>query len=799
MLFPNNIEEKLGFDKIRDQLKKHCVSKLGLGFLEKMKFSSNSDLIVRLCAQTEEMIRAIRSGENLPALSHLDAQRHLHKARVIGAFMEPDELYEVGISIQTTYSWINFLDQRKDDFTEICALSKSLHIDHKMALRIFEKISERGEIKDNASHELHEIRSEIQSQSIKARKTLEKLIAKTTSEGQTPDDASLTVRNGRLVIPVKAEFKRTFKGFIHDESATGSIAYIEPAEVLEINNTIKDLEYQQRREIIRILTNLTDMIRPELPNLDFAYQFLGKIDFIRCKALFALEFDAIFPILNKQKKFDWHQAIHPILKYSLEKQQKKIVPLDIRIDEENRVMVISGPNAGGKSVCLKTVGLLQYMLQCGMPIPVSEGSSAYIIDDLFIDIGDEQSIENDLSTYSSHLKNMDYFRRYANKNTLFLIDEFGSGTDPQFGGAIAQALMERLVKSKAMGIVTTHFSNLKKMAESTLGMVNARMRFDVRHLQPLYQLEIGRPGSSFSLEIAGKIGLPEEVLKSARSKIGVDEIQLDKLLNELELEKKSYEEKKKDYDQKNELLNKTLNHYTSLKEDIEDNRKTILNEAKHEAKNLIREANQKIEHLIREIRENKAEKTMTKQIREELKSYDSHLKPEKITKKPEIEEVTVVQGKINTGDFVRLKDQGNIGEVLQTGKMDATVLFGDLKSKVKLNRLEKVSKKSFKNQQNEPSVTNKIKGLDINQRKSEFTSELDIRGKRADEAIAILTNFIDDAIMFAMPLVRIIHGKGDGILRDIVRNELKDYKAVKTFYDEHADRGGSGITIVEFN
>lgn len=794
MLYPHDIEQKLGFDKIRELLKNKCSGQQGKNNIDKIRFSSNISLIQKLCRQTEEFVKMIEAGEKIPALNYPEIDQNLNKLKVQGIFLETHEVASILRTLKVLLDWIKFLKSKNEDYSELALLVLNIELDANLIKDIDLCIDEKGEIRANASPELRKIRAEIHQNEQTARRTLDRVMRDTRKASMSPEDSSLTIRNGRLVIPVKSEYKRSVKGFIHDASASGSIIFIEPAEVLEVNNDLKELSYKEKREIIRILTALTDKIRLQKDEISHGSRFLGIIDLIKSKAKLSIDFESIVPDLNRNYELEWYYAINPVLKGALQKQKKELVPLNIKLDGYNRILLISGPNAGGKSVCLKTVGLLQYMYQSGIPIPVQEGAKTTIFKNIFIDIGDEQSIEDDLSTYSSHLKSMDFLLKNSSKGTLFLIDEFGAGTDPQFGGAIAEAILEQLAKSKAQGIITTHYNNLKKVADVRDGLINGRMRFDVKRLEPLYQLEIGKPGSSFALEIAGKIGLPKQLIQSAKKKVGTDAIELDRLLTELEEEKKHHEEQSKKFENQNAVLNKTINNYKDLQSDIDERKKEILNAAKVEAKNLLKETNQKVENLIREIKENKAEKESTKKSREEVRSFEKKIKVEKIIKKDQ--ELKVIGGAIAIGDNVRIKGQESVGEVLKINKQDLEVMFGDLKSKIKLKRLEKISRGALKKIEKEYSSS--LRGIDIIQRKAHFSHDIDVRGKRAEEAIVILGRFIDDAILFGTPSVRIIHGKGDGILREVLREEMKSYKEIGSCRDEHADRGGAGITIVEF-
>ncbi len=793
MLFPKNIEQKLGFDKIREWLKERCSGEYGRRNVDNIRYSASAELIAKLCRQTAEYMAMIRSGESLPSLGYPDLDEILIKLGVEGLFLETQEMADLLITLKLQHAWYVFLQAKKEEYPEIGQLDSWLQTDPRLIKSIEACIDEHGNIRDNASPELRKIRLEIQRNEQLARKTLDRVIRDIRKSDMSPDDSSLTIRNGRLVIPIKSEFKRSVKGFIHDASASGNIIFIEPAEVLEINNDLKELSYSEKREIIRILTTLTNAIRQQREPIGSGTKFLGIIDLIKSKAQLSIQTDALVPELSAVGKVVWIGARNPVLQKALESHGKSIVPLQFQLDRQKHILIISGPNAGGKSVCLKTVGLLQYMYQCGMPVPVFEGSSTTIFKDIFIGIGDEQSIEDDLSTYSSHLKSMNFLLKHASHQMLFLIDEFGSGTDPQFGGAIAEAMLEKLVVSGAQGVITTHYNNLKKMAESHSGVINGRMRFDVKKLEPLYMLEIGKPGSSFALEIAGKIGISPELLQSARQKAGSDAVSMEKLLSELEEEKKQYELQLQRLHQQNEHLEKSIKTYQTLQSELDEKRKDILNDARHEAKTLLKDSNQRVENLIRDIKENKAAKEPTRQLREELKQFEENIIIEKPRKKKET--VRVLEGPILPGDSVRIKGQSAIGEVLAVGKKNVEIMLGGLLSKTKLVRLEKVSRAEAKKVEKENFVS--VKGIDMVERKANFSHELDVRGKRAEEALMLMERFIDDSILFGTAEVRIIHGKGDGILRMVLREVLRSRREIRAFHDDHADRGGAGITVVE--
>lgn len=744
--------------------------------------------------QAEEFRRILSQEDYFPSSHYIDATVYLNKAKTPGAFLTEEEFHEVQLSLDTVFRCIRFFEKdHENKYPHLKALSNYVNLEPSILKNIQVIIDEHGKIRNNASRELQDIRRMILSEQTRLRKVLDQILRHAKAEGYTPDDVSLTVRGGRMVIPVLAEYKRRIKGFIHDESATGQTVYMEPAEVLDINNEIRDLEYRERREIIRLLIALTNEIRPFIKPLKDAYHFLGMMDFIRAKARLALRFDAVCPLLESKPLIDWYQARHPLLQMSLQQQQRAIVPLNIQLHEEQRMLVISGPNAGGKSVCLKTVALLQYMLQCGLLIPMKDHSRTGIFQSIFIDIGDEQSLENDLSTYSSHLKNMDYFIRFTDRKTLVLIDEFGTGTEPQFGGAIAEAILAELNEHKSYGVITTHYTNLKQFADQAVGIVNGAMRFDAEHLEPLFQLEIGKPGSSFALEIARKIGLNKSVLEKAKTLIGEEKVDFDRMLSELETEKRKYDQLLQEVTAKEMRVQKTAQEYNELKEYLESQRKQIVNQARQEARQLIEEANRSIESTIRTIKERQAEKTATREARKELEHFKRKLKPQKVAVAVS-EKAEVIGGEITAGDAVRIKDTGAIGEVVNVKGNQAEILIGALKSNIKISRLEKIARKELRKVQSE---TVDVKhSVNLNEKLANFSSNLDLRGKRVEEVIPKLENFVDEAAMFGMSELRIIHGKGDGILREVVRNYLRTHERVLRAEDEHVERGGAGVTIV---
>ena len=792
MLYPSNLEQKVNFIKIKELLKGECTSSLGQGYVDQITFSKDFGLVQRLLDQTEEFRQLLLAGEPFPSSHFTNLNPYLEKAKLEGAFLEQDEFQEIKLALQTLQSCISFFQKFGDSYPTLKALlGLLLDLDLKLLREIDQVLDEKGKLRSNASKELQLIRTQLLYEESRLRKVMERVFKEARAKGLVPDDSAMTIRGGRMVIPIAAENKRKLRGFIHDESSTGQTVFMEPEEALDINNEIRDLEYMEKREIIRILTKLTNQLRPNIPALRKATNFLGVFDFIRAKARFALKTNSVKPILTQERRLSWYDARHPILEISLKAQGKQVVPLNLKLDYQKRLLLISGPNAGGKSVALKTVALLQYMLQCGLLLPVHPDSNCSLFDHLFIDIGDEQSLENDLSTYSSHLMSMKHFSQFANKKTILFIDEFGTGTEPQFGGAIAESILLSLAKLGAYGVITTHYGNLKQLAEKQQGLVNGAMRYDVEKFEPLYQLEIGKPGSSFALEIASKIGLSKEIVAYAKQQIGEERVRYDRLLTQLENEKNQYAQLLKEIKEKESLLSAKLKEYGLLKDTLEQTKKQYIQEAKLEAKSLLDQANKKIESVIREIKEGKAEKVVTKNLRKELNVFKEEVKPEKVTlKDPEIQ---VVGGQIQLGDWVRLKDNGAIGEVLLLKNKDADLLIGDLKSTVKLSRLEKIAKNTAKK---ELKSIEKRGSYQTTAKMMDYSTNLDLRGKRGEEVLPMIQSFIDEGFMLGIKNLRIVHGKGDGILREVTRNLLRSMSQVGKLEDEHADRGGAGVTLI---
>jgi len=824
MLYPDHFEQKIDFTTIRRLLKDKCVSSLGTEKVEEIVFSSDYAEVMRLLSQTGEMLRVLTTdSDELPIGDFYDVRPALSRVRIEGLFLDELEVFDLRRALEAVRRLVAFLTKHEETvYPHLHALVLGVDTFPLIIQRTDSILNKFGKIKDNATTELSRIRKDVFQVQGSISRTLNSILRQAQADGYVEKDVAPTMREGRLVIPVSPAFKRKVVGIVHDESATGKTVFIEPQQVVEANNRLRELEGEERREIMRILVEFTNFIRPHSEEIFASQYFLGWIDFLRAKALFAIEIKAIKPRVDDICQLEWAKAIHPILFLSLRKQGKDIVPLDIVLNEKQRILLISGPNAGGKSVCLKTVVLLQYMLQCGLLVPLHDSSRAGIFDRLFIDIGDEQSIENDLSTYSSHLLNMKYFIRNSNSKTLLLIDEFGTGTEPLIGGAIAEASLERFNRNLAFGVITTHYTNLKHFAEDAVGIVNGAMLYDRQHLQPLFQLSIGNPGSSFAIEIARKIGLPEDLIAEAAEKVGAEHLDYDKHLQDIVRDKRYWENKRLQIRQKEKKLEETLAKYESELDSIDRQRKEITSKAKDEAKNLLSEANAKIENTIRQIKEADAEKVRTQLFRKELDEFKERILKEEIPKppkgglktagpklvirnvKPETRNVkretpNVERETMKVGDNIRLKGQTATGVIMEMKDKQAVVAFGNLKSTVKLSRLEPISNNQLKKEARKYDSLVSTSTDEVRQRKLTFSSEIDVRGMRGDEAIQAVMYFIDDAIMVGVSSVRILHGTGTGALRQMIRQYLATINGVRTFRDEHIQFGGAGVTIVEFD
>lgn len=901
MIYPKNFEQKIGFTEIRTLLRERCLSPLGKERVDEMSFSTDAGQINTWMEEIREFRQIQEGQDDFPLDNFFDVRESVSRIRLEGTHMEVEELFDLKRSLETIIAIVSFLSRGEETeqgeirhYTPaLYALADGIATFPILVQRISQIIDKFGKMRDNASPDLLQIRRELSRTEGSISRTLYSILHSAQAEGLVEKDVTPTLRDGRLVIPVAPGMKRRISGIVHDESATGRTVYIEPSEVVEANNRIRELENEERREIIRILTEFAKKMRPNVPEILDSYSLMAAVDFIRAKAELARLFRSFEPEVSDKPHIDWIRAVHPLLQLSLERKSRKeanrlsstdnshadkgsndrislqednilseeeyktgnvppsVVPLDIQLTKDKHLLIISGPNAGGKSVCLKTVGLLQYMLQCGLSIPVGDRSTTGIFTDIMIDIGDEQSIENDLSTYSSHLMNMKIMMRHATEHTLILIDEFGTGTEPQIGGAIAEAVLRQFWKKHVWAVITTHYQNLKHFAENHPGTANGAMLYDRHEMRPLFQLAIGRPGSSFAIEIARKTGIPEEVIHDAADIVGSDYIQSDKYLQDIVRDKRYWESKRQTIHSHEKELEKRIAQYEKDIATLEQSRKDILRRAKEQAEEIIKESNRRIENTIREIREKQAEKEETKRIRQELAAYEEGLlsssqpdkpgknnkkkmkdsgllsdedfqkKVDKIKSRKERHEQHLKEkagkqqaaaealknamrkqqtgGVVNVGDAVRIKGLTTIGKVEVIDGKQATVIFGDMRTKMAVSRLEHVDAASLQTEQQQFQAYNYSRETreTIDKHRNQFHQELDVRGMRADEALNQVQYFIDDAILVGAGQVRILHGKGNGILRQLIRQYLASIPNVKSYRDEHVQFGGAGITVVE--
>lgn len=809
MIYPPNFEEKIEFDAVRAIVYDFCISSMGRGHVEKIRMNTSLSSISSWLDQTMEFVGILEEGSGFPSQDYFDLREELTRIKIDGTFISPENMFDLNSSLKTITDIIRFIKNYSNKkIPQLQSIVADIYIEEGILEEMNSILDERGHIRDKASAELYDIRKKlIQKEKSVNHKIAQNLrIAK--QNGWVANDVEITIREGRQVIPMPAAHKRKVQGLVLDESATGQTVFIEPGDVLEINNDIRELRSAERREIIKILKKFSEYIRPNIPFLIEAYLILGNIDFIRAKAKFTLQIKGKKPDIKQQPQLDWKEAIHPLLYLSHQKQKKKVVPLSIKLDSTDRILVISGPNAGGKSVCLKTVGLLQYMLQCGFPIPINDGSVSGIFKHLFIDIGDEQSLENDLSTYSSHLLNMKNLVIKNEPFTLFLIDEFGTGTEPRLGGAIAEAILERLNEKKYFGVITTHYSNLKLLAKNGNGIINGAMLYDTEKMEALYELVIGKPGSSFAFEIARKIGFPQELLQNAELKTGKKQLDFDQQLQQLDVEKRGLEKKKQEFTVADSFLSEIIEKYENLKEDLEAQKKKIIIDAKTEALELLKSSNKLIEHTIKEIRESDAEKKKTLQLRKELWASKEKMKNQlgeeikenkKSSEKKKEKKIKKSQkdAKIHVGDMVRLSEQDIQGEVLSIHGDEVVMGFNSISFRTQLNKVEKLNpenKSKSSNLNKKGTYSGIVNGM--NDKLANFSFQLDVRGMRGEEAVEKVRQYIDDAILLNIKDVKILHGKGQGILRNMIHDYLKSIQEVSQYKDEHIERGGHGITVV---
>ena len=828
MIYPSNFEQRVGFDRIREQIVERCSMLSARELMAAECFTHSRREVEERLTLADEMRTVLAMEPGAEIGEQEDLRSIIDKIAVEGAYLMADECAVLLRALRGVSAIVGFIRSRREgSYPALRRMTERVQLFPELQREIERVVDDKGEVRSSASQELAEIRRAIREHEGQVAKRLQQVLQRAKASGIVEADAMISIRDGHVVIPVAAVNKRKLAGFIHDESATGRTFYVEPVEVVELNNELRELEYAQMREIVRILTELTSILRADVKGLDRIEEYLTKIDMLRAKARWALDNGAVKPIISTDGRLLLRKARHPLLEQTLKAQGKAIVPLDMELNAERRILVISGPNAGGKSVCLKTTGILQYMVQCGFLVPVLENSEFPLFDSLMIDIGDQQSLENDLSTYSSHLVNMKAMLAEASEHTLIMIDEFGSGTEPTIGGAISESILERFVERKAYGVITTHYANIKYFASRNEGVANGAMAFDVKNIQPLFSLEMGKPGSSFAIEVARKIGLPEDIVRTAMDKAGEDHINLEKQLREIARDKRYWAEKRdriRQTDRKVEQLEQT---YTDRLQSIRDERKVILDKARKEAEALIAEANRTIENTIRTIRESQADKELTRLARKEFEGFadavvddaaekhDDHIKREMerlarrrerreerrmerergVEPAPKAEEVKPV--KIEVGSKVKIDGQDVPGVVQMIKGKKAQVAFGQMMIMVELERLKAVSSAEYR-EATRPTTARTVVSVDISQRKLNFRDHIDVRGMRASEALAAVEDLVDDALMVGVSGVTILHGKGTGALKEEIRRYLRTLRDVASVADDHADRGGAGITVVTF-
>ena len=850
-----SLEEKLGFNEIRAMLHGNCLSSLGHERVDAMQFLADHEAVTELHLQLAELSYILQTSTELPEQDFFDLREDIHRIRIEGTYLEEQTIWELLRALRTLHSWVEIVREKtpsnsslKGERHEASPLREGLEGSslEKLAEGVFtfspitrrleQMLDKFGRIKDNASSDLASIRRELKQAEGSVSRTLSNILKAAQAEGLVEKDVTPAMRDGRLVIPVAPALKRRIKGIIHDESATGKTVFIEPAEVVEANNRIRELEAEEKRELIRILREFTEQLRPNIKELLRGFEFLADIEFLIAKYHLTKAIGGLSPEIYSTPLIDWFDARHPLLEAKLRKQGEKIVPLSIMLNRKKHILIISGPNAGGKSVCLKTVGLLQYMLQCGLPVPMADGSRAGIFEHIFIDIGDEQSIDDDLSTYSSHLLNMKRMMAGCTPNTLLLIDEFGGGTEPTIGGAIAEAVLKRFVEKKTFAVITTHYQNLKHFAEDTPGVVNGAMLYDRQKMAALFQLQIGNPGSSFAVEIARKIGIPEEVIADATELVGREYVNADKYLLDITRDKRYWEGKRQTIHSQEKQMVQTIEQYEKEIEELRGKRKEIIREAKAEAEKIIAAANAQIENTIREIKEAQADKERTRSARQQLQTFrdevgqmsqeelDAYVEKkrkqieerrkrhkERQEEKKKAQEGQIQNSKLkiqnadtpnplSAGETVRIKGQTSVGTITALEGKQATVTFGVMRTLVDIKRLETAlpSPNSSKGEKPAVSFLTRQTQDSIRQKHLDFKQEIDVRGMRVDEALQAVTYFIDDALLVNVARVRILHGTGTGALRQVIRQYLATVSGVVSFHDEHVQFGGAGITVVEF-
>jgi len=796
-----------------------CSTTLAKSRVNDAAFLTSFKEIETKLSQTDEMRVISMFESSFPDSGYVDTLPFLKQLEARYSYLDTTSIAKLKQSLETIKAIATFFKNTKEGlYPNLKLLVEPIVLFPEITRRIDALLDKFGDIRDSASPELQNIRRSVREKESVISRRITSILKRVQSEGLADEEATVSVRDGRMLIPVSVANKKKVPGFIYDESASGKTAFIEPMEIVELNNQVRELHFAEQREIQKILIEFSDFLRPYLPELLSAADFLGEIDFIRAKALIAISIQAGKPVLSQERELNLQKGRHPLLEMALKKEGKEIVPLTLNLNRDKHILLISGPNAGGKSVCLKTVGLLQYMLQCGFLIPASESSELGIFNSVFIDIGDEQSIENDLSTYSSHLKNMRDVLSEADSRSLVLIDEFGAGTEPTAGGAIAEAILAEIEKKGAFGVITTHYSNLKFYASSSKGVINGGMQFDVQNIKPLFKLEIGTPGSSFAFELARKMGLPEGVLKAAEEKAGSDFVDLEKHLKKIAKNRRQWEEKLAKIKNTDKTLESITGKYQKELSDIQMFKKSIIADAKEEAKKMLSETNKKIEATIREIRESQAEKERTKELRKDLEEYNKELLSAKQTsddekiarkmeqlqrrkekskeRKIESEKIVVKDELLKTGDKVKIKGGDLIGEIIRLDNNDVSVAIGNIISKMSKEKVERISNNEYQTASRNHVKKSTYQDLGVSERRLNFKPYIDIRGQRLDEAIDSVTHFIDDALMLGFPEVKILHGKGNGILKEEIRKYLKTVGGISAMKDELLELGGSGITVV---
>ena len=838
------LEQKIGFDQIRRIISDRCSTAYAVERTATETFSTSQAHIRKRLLLTDEMRLIMMFEDGFPSGGFIDCIDFLKPLERSSSAIDLLSLRKLKTMLETLRKVTSFFESVKDGvYPNLKRMSSRILNFPEIQRRIDGILDRYGDVKDTASDELYSIRKSLREKEGTISRRMTAILKKAQEEGIVDSDAGVSVRDGKMLIPVSAANKKRLPGFIYDESATGKTAFIEPAEVVELDNQIKELKFSEQREIVRILFEFTEFLRPYIPDLLDAARYLGEIDFIMAKAQVALDFIAGMPVISEDGRMNLRKARHPLLERALRKEKKEIVPLTASLTPEKHILLISGPNAGGKSVCLKTVGLLQYMFQWGMLIPTSETSEMLVFDRIMVDIGDDQSIDNDLSTYSSFLSNMKEMLAKADDKTLILIDEFGSGTEPAAGGAIAEAILSELDKRGSYGVITTHYTNLKLYASGAeTGVMNGAMMFDVQNIAPLFKLEMGLPGNSFAFELARKMGIPETVIKDAEARAGEEFVGIERNLRKIARNRRALDEKLERIKNTDRTLENITDKYQKELKEIKQLKKTILDEAKKEAEEIIKGANKQVESTIKTIKESQAEKETTQGARKELQDFMSILAARKEQEKKEKEdyiekkirqldarkerqkqrkakraddketqEMLEKQAEkerieafrsapVKVGEKVRVKENGMVGEVTKVSAKAVVVIIGNISSKMPLDKVERITSNEFKTAVKENSKPVSMIKYDssISERKLNFSTEIDLRGERLNDAIEKVTRYIDDAVMLGISSVRIIHGKGTGVLRDEIQKLVRTMPGVASARDEHIQFGGTGVTIVTF-